>query len=510
MENKGLEALAALASAAPAPAGATGDASQMKNLRKENASEKPAASGDIASPSTVSNSQHSVTATLPALNATGGVNNSTTTNVQWPQTSNNNNITLPLTPANLALLARLQQQVPQQQATDNSNNMAAMQQLSYLNFLAQQTQAQKSIPQNPVVAAGLGGLAGNQALQLVLAGNPAAAALFQKAGDSGMALGRQVLPAGPAGTTQTTHQTSMPPPKPLAGQPIAASTNATMSSPQQKAMIAPQPGFEASGSFYDESQNPDKKQQKRAANRRSAQLSRKRKKQFIEELKEENDDLRRKEQILRSIPDLIVVFDSSGKLWFVSESVSRFLKFKSTELQGTSFWDRLCVDSVRLLKAAFMDSLAARQADSDTAPLGSGVWELRLVDKDGSQKIVTLNGVVHFAGERPECVCSIRPREEAPSISSDEEAQDSGAAKLESSMPSNRSDSSSEWFSRTNHIKPHQSVVSSFSSDGGTDEPRRKRVRVVGKEAMRISDSNSANSSMESESGSSDELNGNQ
>ena len=142
----------------------------------------------------------------------------------------------------------------------------------------------------------------------------------------------------------------------------------------------------------------DKKLQKRAANRRSAQLSRKRKKQFIEELKDENDELRRKEQILRSIPDLIVVFDSTGKLWFVSQSVSRFMSMTAKELEGSSFWDRLCEDSVRLLKAAFMDSLAARTDHSDTAPLGSGIWELRLVDKDGSYKVVTLNGVVHFRG----------------------------------------------------------------------------------------------------------------
>jgi PAS domain S-box-containing protein len=155
-----------------------------------------------------------------------------------------------------------------------------------------------------------------------------------------------------------------------------------------------------------------KKQLKRAANRRSAQLSRKRKKQFIEELKEENDDLRRKEQILRAIPDLIVVFDSSGKLRFVSESVGRFIDMSPEELIGSSFWDRLCEDSVRLLKAGFMDSLAARQAQSDTAPLGNGVWELRLVDKNSNFFIVTLNGVVHFKGDVPECVCCIRPQRE--------------------------------------------------------------------------------------------------
>ena len=155
-----------------------------------------------------------------------------------------------------------------------------------------------------------------------------------------------------------------------------------------------------------------KKQQKRAANRRSAQLSRKRKEQFVEELKEENDDLKRKEQILRAIPDLIVVFDSSGRLGFVSESVGRFLDVSPDKMVGTSFWDLICEESVRMLKAAFMDSLAAREVDSDTAMLGSGVWEIRLRDKNGAQLLVTLNGVVHFAGEAPECVCSIRPREE--------------------------------------------------------------------------------------------------
>lgn len=160
----------------------------------------------------------------------------------------------------------------------------------------------------------------------------------------------------------------------------------------------------------------EKKQLKRAANRRSAQLSRKRKKQFIEELNKENDELRRKEQILRSIPDLVLVFDSAGKLWFVSHSVNHFLKYTPTELEGTSLWDRLCDESVRLLKSAFMDALAARTVDSETTPLGSGVWELRMQDKDGTHKWVVLNGVVHFSGDAPECVCSIRPRERPTSL----------------------------------------------------------------------------------------------
>ena len=180
----------------------------------------------------------------------------------------------------------------------------------------------------------------------------------------------------------------------------------------------------------------EKKLQKRAANRRSAQLSRKRKKLFIEELREENDRLKRKEQILRAIPDLVVVFDSAGRLLFVSQAVRRVLDFAPTELEGSSFWDRLCEESVKLLKAAFMDALAARgstdkkrrinaienveadgedaaEVEAETVQLGSGMWELRLVDKNGAHRLVTLSGVVHFSGDsnNPECVCSIRPRE---------------------------------------------------------------------------------------------------
>ena len=199
----------------------------------------------------------------------------------------------------------------------------------------------------------------------------------------------------------------------------------------------------------------NKKLQKRAANRRSAQLSRKRKKQFIEELKEENDELRRKEQILRSIPDLIVVFDSSGKLGFVSHSVSNFLEFTDDELVGKSFWERLCEESVRLLKAAFMDALAARVSDSDTTPLGAGVWELRLQDKNGHFVLVTLNGVVHFSGDTPECVCSIRPMKSGVQTGSNNNNTNVN------SNPNTEVISNKPGLKKRNHssVKPEQSVV---------------------------------------------------
>jgi len=247
----------------------------------------------------------------------------------------------------------------------------------------------------------------------------------------------------------------------------------------------------------------DKKLLKRAANRRSAQLSRKRKKQFIEELKEENDKLRRKEQILRSIPDLIVVFDSAGRLWFVSHSVKRFLDFGPTELEGCSFWDRLCDESVRLLKAAFMDALAARSKDSDTVPLGSGVWELRLVDRDGSHKLVTLNGVVHFSGEAPECVCSIRPRETCENhLRPVQEHTQHKKARISASLAagdvhfaSTKSSSAPDVHFQANlvrdAIKPQQSVISNGSDDSSIKIVRGKATRNAVSGGAQISDNES-------------------
>ena len=161
----------------------------------------------------------------------------------------------------------------------------------------------------------------------------------------------------------------------------------------------------------------DKKQAKRAANRLSAHLSRKRKKMFIEELKEENVELRRKELILRSIPDLIVVFDSSGGISFVSHSVTRLLDYKVEELENTSFWEHLTEESMRLIKSAFMDALAIkRNPNQDSTPLANGesmaVTLLHKINGGGETQEglkVTLKGVVHFSTDSPECVCSIRP-----------------------------------------------------------------------------------------------------
>jgi PAS domain S-box-containing protein len=277
----------------------------------------------------------------------------------------------------------------------------------------------------------------------------------------------------------------MPPPKSAPAASYYKVSTVGVASPNRPGKRAPQ-STDLAGLGENESSfehlSAGQKVLKRAANRRSAQLSRKRKKQCIEELHEENNDLRRKDQILRAIPDLIVVFDSAGKLWFLSESVSMFLGMPANELEGTSFWDCLCEDSVRLLKAAFMDSLAAREPESDTVPLGSGVWELRLVDKEGIHKLVTLNGVVHFAGDRPECVCSIRPvGDKAAEAKALNEVKESGV------------------FTVRNHVKPQQSVVSSGSHSSSTRKHKRQTVSSVEEREIVRNSSSSC-----SESGSSD------
>jgi len=277
-------------------------------------------------------------------------------------------------------------------------------------------------------------------------------------------------------------------------QPIASSDAVvtSLAARRQPLVLCPSLSDSNSNAMTDSlmGSNTDKKSLKRAANRRSAQLSRKRKKQYIEELKEENEILIRKEHILRNIPDLIVVFDSAGSLGFISHSVGRFLDFTPSDLEGTSFWERLCDESVRLLKAAFMDALAARTKDSDTVPLGSGAWDLRLVNKDGTHKPASLNGVVHFSGDAPECVCSIRPRESLDDCL--HTLSELGRKKLHQVSSSPQDDAimsitgtsngggtmSSVVRFKPNVIRPQQSVTDSIGSSDDASSVRISRGKV--------------------------------
>uniref|UniRef100_A0A7S2QUW0 BZIP domain-containing protein n=1 Tax=Triparma pacifica TaxID=91992 RepID=A0A7S2QUW0_9STRA len=99
-----------------------------------------------------------------------------------------------------------------------------------------------------------------------------------------------------------------------------------------------------------------KKMQRRESNRKSAQLSRKRKKEFIEELESQIYDLKKRFQILRHIPDLVVVFNiedaditpsesmncvppKANSVDFASDAALKLLRMTPEDMQGRSIWD---------------------------------------------------------------------------------------------------------------------------------------------------------------------------
>ena len=86
--------------------------------------------------------------------------------------------------------------------------------------------------------------------------------------------------------------------------------------------------------------NEEQKEAKRGANW----------KHICEELPNENTQLKRQVQILDSIPDLIVAFELSGRIFFVSHLVLDFLRLsKAEEVEGMSFWEQCMEDSMNVI-----------------------------------------------------------------------------------------------------------------------------------------------------------------
>jgi len=165
----------------------------------------------------------------------------------------------------------------------------------------------------------------------------------------------------------------------------------------------------------------------------------------------------------------VVAFALCGKILFISNSVETFLGFKPDQLENSCFWDRLCDESIRLLKAAFMDALVAKKQGVDVTPLGAGLWEVQLVDKDGTPRLVSLNGVVHFSSDNPECVCSIRPIALPSQSVSNENTSNSNYGANNRNSTNNKSSkisfSSSEAGGGGKIAKLQQSVVNNVSGD---------------------------------------------
>ena len=161
----------------------------------------------------------------------------------------------------------------------------------------------------------------------------------------------------------------------------------------------------------------EQKEAKREANRCYAQENHKRKKHICEELVGENIQLKRQVQILDSIPDLIVAFELSGRIFFVSHSVLDFLGLpKAQEIEGTSFWEQVTEDSMSVIRSAFTDALIENTPsnEDDSVPLAEGrSLHINFVVKDEQgrreTRLGSLKGMVHVNEGVPECVCSIRP-----------------------------------------------------------------------------------------------------
>lgn len=150
---------------------------------------------------------------------------------------------------------------------------------------------------------------------------------------------------------------ALPPPPPP--QPSSSSSTSGVQSA----------GFPSHDATEERMRQQEKKLQKRAANRKSAQLSRKRKKALIEELRYENQDLQRHEDILEVIPDPVFAFNTtSGRVWFASPSASAQFGVSVEDLTSACFFDLMTEDCSKRLRV-LIDTAAKDVSDTNSALL---------------------------------------------------------------------------------------------------------------------------------------------
>ncbi|KAL3802608.1 hypothetical protein HJC23_011932 [Cyclotella cryptica] len=154
---------------------------------------------------------------------------------------------------------------------------------------------------------------------------------------------------------------------------------------------------------------------KRDANCVNSHIRGKRKQLSVDNLISENAELKRQVQILEAVPDLVVAFEFSGRIFFASQSLLECLGLnKPEEVEGTLLWEWITEDSISLLRTAFADALEEKvRSQGDSAPLAGGnalLIHFYVKDEQGCDEsiLVSLKGVVHVDGDVPECVCSIR------------------------------------------------------------------------------------------------------
>jgi hypothetical protein len=150
-----------------------------------------------------------------------------------------------------------------------------------------------------------------------------------------------------------------------------------------------------------------KKQQKRLANRKSAQLSRKRKKMYVEELQEQNSKLKRKVEILKHVPDLVLAFHAdTGVIDFSSDAADQLLASSPQALVDTSVWDVFCAGSKLLLEKEIEQVLKNPLVPGSQPVALDGTFNLVVSSKSVTASAglhsVSCNGVVSLvAGYEP-------------------------------------------------------------------------------------------------------------
>lgn len=131
-------------------------------------------------------------------------------------------------------------------------------------------------------------------------------------------------------------------------------------------------------------------------------------------LARENAALKHQVQILESLPDLIVGFDLSGRIFFASQSVLDFLGLtQAKDIEGTSFWELVTFESRVLIRRELDAALAAQKVQGgDAVPLASrrSLMVYVVIKKEGREEThqVSLKGMVHMNEGDPNCICSIR------------------------------------------------------------------------------------------------------
>lgn len=160
---------------------------------------------------------------------------------------------------------------------------------------------------------------------------------------------------------------------PAGGGPMQYLPSAALPPPSQSPAISsagPHPaGFPSDEAYEEHVRQQEKKLQKRAANRKSAQLSRKRKKALIEELRYENQDLQRHEDILAVIPDPVFAFDTAdGRVWFASNSASSQFGLPVQDLTSACFYDLMTEDCSKRLRV-LIDTASKDASETNSALL---------------------------------------------------------------------------------------------------------------------------------------------